>query len=52
MCKLIDRYLKTKSITSLDDCQKVMELYFLLDKQNSQPYLNWSDALNKISTVW
>ena len=52
MSKLIDRYLKQKSITSLDDCQEVMELYFLLNKQNTQSYLNWEDALNKISTVW
>lgn len=52
MNKLIDRYLKTKTITSLDNCQEVMELYFLLNKQNTQSYLAWADAINKISTVW
>lgn len=52
MNKLIDRYLKTKTITSLDNCQEVMELYFLLNKQNTQFYLAWADAINKISTVW
>lgn len=52
MSKLIDRYLKNKSITSLDNCQEVMELNFILNKHNTQSYLAWADALNKISTVW
>lgn len=51
MSKLINRLYKQKAINSLDECQEVMELAFLLKKQDSQSYLAWEDALNKISTM-
>lgn len=52
MKRLIDRYYFTKINNNLDDCQDILELAFLLKKENSQGFLAWEDALNRISTVW
>lgn len=52
MKRLIDRYYYTKVNNSLDDCQDILELAFLLKKENSQGFLAWEDTLNRISTVW
>ena len=52
MKRLIDRYYYNKINTNLDDCQDILELAFLLKKENSQGFIVWEDALNRISTVW
>lgn len=52
MKRLIDRYYYTKINNNLDDCQDILELAFLFKKENSQGFLAWEDALNRISTVW
>ena len=52
MNRLIDRYYKLKGSKSLDNCQGFTELACTLGRQNSQSYLAWEDALNKISTIW
>lgn len=46
------KQLKEKANKALTMCQEVMEQAFDLDEQNAQWYLSWTDALNKISTVW